>query len=215
MNCKDCEHFMGYNHEDGTPRCSYEFEDEFDYEACPYAEDGNVETKETNLVVSIDLDDMKLRIENAFKNSIASQVDVVIEGIARRQFEDIIKDRTKEVIEQKIQDSVTLFFGEDIKVGGGWREEATVMTRQEYLSKTIEDALKGKIVEDQFAKHIAADTTKAIEKFTSDLKMKVNANVQKLFTTAMHQNLTDSIVNMLMSNETYQNLDKNIQNLLN
>lgn len=216
-DCPQCEYFEGYCQSDGTPYCSYED----GYENCPYFEEGKIimsenlqPTKDGVCNVNIDMGEMQERIIIAFKNTVERAVNAEVSRIAREQFESQIKQRTAEILEQKITASVNELFSQEVTVGGGWGEKSETMTREQYLTKVIGDKLSKGFDKDNFDKKVAAEVQTQIDKFSGAVKNNVNTSIKKLFDASMQQNLTNSVVNLLMSNETYQTLSGSMQNLL-
>lgn len=213
-DCRSCDYCTGYD-DVGIPNCSYNN----GYEDCPFFEKGkiimnNAEQEKSTLNISISTQDMEDRILFAFKNTISEAVNAEIARIVKGEFEEQIKKQTLEIIQQKIKDGVNVLFAQNITICGKWNEEPKTMTREEYLFDEIGKQLSGGFVKEEYDKRIAAETKKQIDDFAYKTKQNVNMAVKKLFDTAMQQNLTDSIVNVLMQNETYQRLNASVQNIL-
>ncbi len=208
--CTECEYFDGYNRDDGTPICEYDG----GYEECPYAEEGTTDQIESKVIVTIDKDDLNTRIISAFQNSISNHVRSAVSNIVEAEYGKRIREITTETMQNKISEHVETFLQQPIEIGGGWREKSRTLTRDEFLSETIQKNLDGKFDEEKLSKSIAESIKNSIDKFSLGVKTDINFKVKNMFDDAMKQNLTDSIVSMLMDNDTYKRLSGSMKSLI-
>ena len=209
-DCKDCEFFEGYD-EDGIPNCEKQAEDE----GCPFNDEATV--KDFGFKMSIDTKQFSEYISETMRNtahSVASKtVESRISSIVTKTYEEKIKKITEAAIEKAVEVQICNFMSGTITIGGGWREPERILSREEYLTECIQDCLKS--VDQKKIKDIAAEEVKSqIVKFSKAMREDINRDVKKLFDEATRQTLTASVVDMLMTNDTYQKLSSSMGKLL-
>lgn len=215
--CDKCKYFCGYCPDDGTPYCEYS---DAGYVDCPYYESGEIimdekrQTENANCNITINMDDMRERIIFAFRNTIQATVDKEVAKIVKSEFESIIKKRCDEILESKIKECVNYLFAQDVTIGGGWGSKSETMTREQYLIKTVGDKLESDFAQKTFVASIAKEVEKHISSFAEKMRTDVNRQIKNILDQVMQQNLTNSILNVLMQNETYQKLSTSTQNLI-
>lgn len=208
MKCEDCVYFEGRDYETGEPECSPPGE------TCPFEEEGKEEVKDGKVVVSIDLSDMQLRIEHAFRNAIGTHISRVVDKLIQDEFGKSIRAKTAETVEALLTQKVAEFMEQPIHIGGGWREPERTLTRNEYITELVDKRLNNNFDADKMAEHIASTVKRSIDRFAEETKTQVNRQVKEMFDTATRANLTDSIVSLLMDNETYRSLSSSLQHLI-
>lgn len=210
--CRECDFFKGYDYSDGTPMCEYDD----GYENCPYCDSANV--KQSGFKIEIDAGFMHDYIVHTLKNTMKDKTD----EIARQEIRCIITENMKEEVLGEMRAQVTgmvseeldSFMQKEIKVGGGWAEEERTLTRTQYLSELIEDALGKRFKKDELLRQAENAARNAIDKFESGLRNEINEGIKKYFDQATRQILTDNVVSMLMSSETYKRFEASMQNFL-
>ena len=157
---------------------------------------------------------MQERIQNAFINTISSTVKSTITGMVEREFGEQIRSASREAINTLIIQKVKEFMERPIQVGGGWREEARSVPRDQYLSELIEKSLAEKFQKEKLADEISAAVNSKVSGYMKGVRLEADRAIQTVFDDVTRTNLTDAIVDMLMSNETYQKLKGSMQNLI-
>lgn len=207
MDCEKCDYFEGRDYETGEPHCEYDGD-------CPYEEQGEQEARDGALTVTIGLDDMKTRIESAFNNAIAHQVSSAVTRMIEDEFGNQIRARTREAVESLLTQKVAEFMEQPIHIGGGWREPERTLTRDAYVTELVEKSLNEKFDQDTLAATITASVKREVSDFAQSTQKQVNRNIENMFNEAMRASLTDSIVSMLMNNDTYRQLSGSMQHLI-
>lgn len=82
------------------------------------------------------------------------------------------------------------------------------------MSELIEKSLKDKMDKDHLQRVAREIAESKINSFTRQLREDINKDIQNCFDTATRQTLTDNVVSLLMSNDTYKKLSKNMGELL-
>jgi hypothetical protein len=210
--CTECNYFNGYDNEDGTIICDVDG----GYENCPY--NTNLEVKKCGVNIEIDGDFMIEYIKNTLENTIASEAHSAalteVKNIIDDEVKDEIKNALKEKIDKVTDEAITEYLNGEITVGGGWLEEERKLTRTQYLSELIEKSLKKQMDTDHLQRVAREIAESKINSFTRQLREDINKDIQNCFDTATRQTLTDNVVSLLMSNDTYKKLSKNMGELL-
>ena len=119
-----------------------------------------------------------------------------------------------EQIEKVVSQSISEFMQKEITVGGGWSEPERKLTREQYLSETIENELKHQFKSDAIKSYAQKEVKSAIDKYDRNLRDEINAGIKTYFDTATRKVLTQNVVSMLMSNDTYKKLSDSMQTFL-
>mgnify|MGYP003571271203 CR=1 FL=1 len=212
--CKECAYCNGFDYEDGMPYCKYDGGEG----NCPYNDDAPTKESEDKTQIVIDVKYMTEYVRHTLKNTFEKEAY----SIAEKEISKIVKDRYEEIIEKITEDRVTElvktqvdeFMAGEIHIGGGWHEEARTLTRTEYMAELVEKTMQ-KMADDKHLVQYAKDAAeKAINDFTVRMKNDINAGIKKNFDEATRRTLTDSVVAMLMTSETYQGLASASQRML-
>lgn len=210
--CKDCEFFNGYDYDDGTPLCEYDG----GYENCPY----NDESKTINNGMKIEIDTgfMSDYIKHTLKNTIESKTISIAKEEIQKFITDDLKKQVKEEIEKQLEEAVSKeiaeFMSKDITIGGGWSEPERTLTREQYLAETIEKELSSKFKSNALKDYAQREAENAINKYDKALRDDINKGVKTYFDSATREILTQNVVSMLMSNDTYQKLSNSMNTFL-
>ena len=81
------------------------------------------------------------------------------------------------------------------------------------MSELVEKAL-GKQLDANMRETAQREVKSAIDKFSRQLKDEINAGVKQYFDAATRQVLTENVVSMLMSNDTYRRLSESMTTFL-
>lgn len=210
--CRECEYFNGYDYDDGTPYCDYDG----GYEQCPYCDSTNI--KQNGFKIEIDAGFLHDYIKHTLKNTIADKsVEIAaseIKSIVTKELKDKVIDEMQEQIGQIVAKEINEFMQKEITIGGGWSEPQRTLTREQYLSDIVEKKLEESFKSGGMQKYASNTTKSAIDKFNVALRDEINAGIKTYFSEATRQILTENVVSMLMSNETYQRLSNAMQTFL-
>jgi citrate lyase gamma subunit len=163
---------------------------------------------------TIDLGGMNEYIANTFANTIYGQVRTSVESLIKTEYADKIRELTRLEIEKQLVKQVEDFMNGTITVGGGWNAPKRELTREQYLSETIEENLNKNFDGEKLKGIVTSDIKTQIEKFSTSVKKDINSSISQLFTAATKATLTDNVVQMLMDNDTYKKLSNSMQNLI-
>lgn len=210
-DCKDCEYFTGYDC-DGCAECGYEG----GFEACPFNDEAEV--KNNGVKIEIDSDFLSEYIQHTIFNTVhRTTSDIVhskISKIVTDEYKAEIKAMTREKMGEIVDRQITKFMDGEIHVGGGWNEPSRKISRNQYLSEEIEKALSEKIDSATIKQVAETQASTAIRKFAENLKREINNNLKSILDEATCQTLTDSVVSLLMANDTYKRLSDSMGRLI-
>lgn len=210
--CKECEYCCGFDWEDGTPNCEYDG----GYECCPYNDSSNI--KKNGMKIEIDTGFMHDYIRHTLKNTIECKAINIANEEVKKLITEELKQRVKEEMERQIEsvvsESISEFMQREITVGGGWSEPERKLTREQYLAETIENELKHQFKSDAIKSYAKRNVENAIDKYDSDLRNEINKGIKTYFDAATREVLTQNVVSMLMSNDTYKKLSNSMDTFL-
>lgn len=214
--CNKCEFFEGYDYDDGTPVCSYYANGEI----CPYNDMEGVKQVDDSTGLKIVIDGTA--ISKYIRDTIQNTIDRVAREIAQRRIEEIVDESCKENIYElttvalraEVDRQVAEFMSGDITVGGGWREPCRTISRESFLTETIEKELQDRFSERGVKEEAKRLAQKATDDFLNTTKHAINNGIKDYFDAATRQILTDNVVSMLMCNDTYKKLSDNMNHLL-
>ena len=211
--CKSCDYYEGHDWEDGTLRCGYDG----GYECCPFNDEAPTKAEDKARIV-IDAEYFTEYIRNTLKNTFRGEARVIaereIKAIVKSEYESCIKQITQEAVSKIVEDQVAEFMAGDITVGGGWSEPSRTLSRKEYLSELVEKNLAPAFEKDSVINQAKKAAEEAITAFTRKMRDDINAGIKKNFDSSVRQTLTDNVVSMLMSNETYSRLSSSMSRML-
>ena len=210
--CKECEYFGGYNYDDGTPICSYQE----GFENCPYC--GETDVKKEGVSIRIDSGFMSDFIRHTLMNTIENEA----KEIAKQEIKNLITDKIRETIKTTMEESVKTVIDEELEnfmngtitVGGGWLEPGREITRREFMAETVEKQMQKNFNVESVRKEAENQVRNAIEKWTKNLRDSINGQIKQIFSDTTRAALTDSVVNMLMCNDTYKKLSDSMNSFL-
>lgn len=211
--CKSCDYYEGHDREDGTLRCGYDG----GYECCPFNDEAPTKAEDKTRIV-IDAEYFTEYIRNTLKNTFRGEARVIaereIKAIVKSEYESCVKQITQEAVSKIVEDQVAEFMAGDITVGGGWSEPSRTLSRKEYLSELVEKNLAPAFEKDSVINQAKKAAEEAITAFTRKMRDDINAGIKKNFDYSVRQALTDNVVSMLMSNETYSRLSSSMSRML-
>lgn len=211
-DCKDCEYCNGFDREDGTPECEYDG----GYEYCPYNDSSEI--KKNGMKIEIDTGFMHDYIRHTLKNTIEHKAISIANDEVKKLITEELKQKVREEMELQIKDvvseSISEFMQREITVGGGWSEPERKLTREQYLAENIEKELKSQFKSDAMKSYAQKEVKNAIDKYDRTLRDEINAGIRTYFDAATREILTQNVVSMLMSNDTYKKLSNSMDTFL-
>lgn len=211
-DCRDCEFFNGYDYSDGTPQC----ENDGGYEACPFNDYTSI--KNNGMKIEIDAGFMQDYIRHTLQNTIESSAISIATIEIQKLITDEIKKKVLAEIDAQVKttvsNAISEFMNAEITIGGGWCEPERKLTRSAYLAETIQNELGKKFKSDVLKEYAVKEAKSAIDTYEKKLRDEVNVGVKTYFDAATRQVLTENVVSMLMSNDTYQKLSNSMQTFL-
>lgn len=210
--CRECKYFKGYDYSDGTPYCNYED----GYENCPYNDETLI--KNNGIKIEVDAGFMHDYIYHTLKNTTEREIRTIaqeeIKSIITKELKDKILEDMRAQIKDVVSNSISDFMAKEITIGGGWNKPDRKVTREEYLSETIEDELKDRFKSDALRNSIINEIARSIDNYDRKLRDEINKGVKNYFDVATRQTLTENVVSMLMTNDTYQKLSNSMKTFL-
>ena len=216
--CEDCEYFNGYDYGDGTPCCDYENSSgDTGYEVCPFNDVASL--RKNGIKIEIDSGFMTDYIKHTIINTVEDkacdianrEVAFIIDSTIREEIRSKVKEKLDEKIEIEINNALDDFMNGEIHTGGLYSD--STITRKKYIANKIEERLS-KIDMYSIKSMVENAASNQIDKFTRNLRNEINQSIKTLFDEATRATLTDNVVSMLMSNDTYKRLSESMSSLL-
>lgn len=181
--------------------------------------------------ITLELDNLEGIVTNILSENLKSVIQQEVDQIIKSKVQE-----SKENIDVIISDKIAEFTNEYIKttqisIGGGWNKEPEVYTIEQYIQKEINDRIEsGKIlikdsyhsdkyqsISDYIEHRFDMDKliTDKINKFTEALKKDINSKISDIFNQSTQAALSGSILNVLMHNDTYINMQNSIKRIAN
>lgn len=179
------------------------------------------------LKIEYDMEDMVLGIMEAVKEELKPEIAEEI----RAEIKSEIKSEIMNKVREQIPDDTSVWLKgimediyntEIIKVGGGWNEDAKEYTLKEYVIEQV----KNRIVNndcgsnDRYSttsfnewfrdKCVDSDIQKVIDREIKTIRDDVNSKVKNMFDSSTKQMLSETVLNVLMANDTYKKIESSI-----
>lgn len=179
------------------------------------------------LKIEYDMEDMVLGIKEAVKEELKPEIAEEI----REEIKSEIKSKIMNKVKEQIPEDTSVWLKsimediyntEIIKVGGGWNEDTKEYTLKEYVIEQI----KNRIVNndcgsgDRYSKTsfnewfrdkcVDSDIQKVIDREIRTIRDDVNSKVKNMFDSSTKQMLSETVLNVLMANDTYKKIESNI-----
>lgn len=186
--------------------------------------------------ITIEMENLNSIVEEAIKNN----TNRTIQDYVAKKTESILDDRYKELIDEQINNAVKESINQyldnhKIQVGNPFNgEELRTFTPREYINYTISSIFENKILVEEvkdswsgrkdtkkisFEEYIKNrfDFTKEIKKhmdtFSYNLRREVRDNLEKEYSRATRDALSDVVMDTIMENERFKNISNNIKRL--
>lgn len=179
------------------------------------------------LKIEYDMEDMVLGIKEAVKEElkpeIAEEIREEIKSDIKREIMDKVKEQIPEDTSVWLKNIMKdIYNTEIIKVGGGWNEDAKEYTLREYVIEQIKNRIVNndcgskerysKISFNEWFrdKCVDSDIQKIIDREIKTIRDDVNYKVKSMFDSSTKQMLSETVLNVLMANDTYKKIESNI-----
>lgn len=179
------------------------------------------------LKVEYDMEELFLGIKEAVKEElkpvIAEEIRDEIKAEVKKEIMDRIKELLPDLTEKWLKDLlVEIYTTEKISIGGGWDKDAKEYTLKEYVIEQIKERIvnnncgsKRSYSSETFAQWFTSqcvdnEIKRVIENEIKDIRDEVNRNVRNIFDRNTKEVLSQTLLNMLMANETYKKIEANI-----
>lgn len=180
--------------------------------------------------VTLEMDNLQSAIEGAINTNIANIVEQEVDALIKAKVNESAK-----LIEDIVNEKITAFVNEYFKtatitVGGGWNDPVKTYGIEEYIKLQIAEKIENqqikigngydeKIVSfNDYCKKIF-DVDKAVKKalddFMNALSKSINQNINDMFNDCARRALSESVLNLLSKNETFQNMQDSIKCIAN
>lgn len=180
--------------------------------------------------VTLEMDNLQSIVEGVIneniKNIVAQETDAII-----RSKVDESSELIENIVNEKITDFVNDYFKTaTITVGGGWNDPVKTYGIEEYIKLRIAEKIENQQIKigsgydektvsfNDYCKKIF-DVDKAVKKalddFMNALSKSINQNINDMFNDAARRALSESVLNLLSKNETFQNMQDSIKQIAN
>lgn len=193
---------------------SYYDDEEIEYDIENVREDG----EDNFLELKCDLEILKNQIVSHIKYKVK---DMVIAEIKSEVKKEIITNEFKEILRDSIQELVTQealkIFDEGITITNSWGEEKETKTFRQLVKEQTKEVLEDRnyyskeCYKDRFKKELQRTIEHEIESIMEKTTKETKSQIQEVFNEATQKQLSDTMFNLLMQNETYQKLNNSIK----
>lgn len=174
-------------------------------------------------------------LEHIVKTTLNENLETVITDAVKSLAEEEVQKTAKDIIGKIVSREISKYIREYIEtatltIGGGWGELPKTYTVKEYLQNQVNECIEKQTFkvkgdysnstktikfEDFVKNHI--DINKEIEKklkgFANDIRKDVSANINQIFTQATQSTLSETVLQVLMATETYQNITNQVKRI--
>ena len=209
---------MGYYDEDYEPT-----EEELDQ--MEGEENTEAEFDFKNLQINFDVENFAKGIAAAVKKTLKKEI---ISELKKSVLEDL-KDDIQKNISTMSEEIVREIYENEKVIIGGWGEEKQEVSVKQYLLNAIRDSFKdGKFITKEKDRWGDVETTevsikeyidkkinfsaiqKDIDREVDGIRKDINRKIEDIFNSSTKQMLSDNVLKVLMTNETYQKIQNNI-----
>ena len=180
--------------------------------------------------VTLEMDNLQSLVEGVINSNIENIVKQETDGIIRSKVNE-----SSETIENIVNEKITEFVNDYFKtatitVGGGWNDPIKTYGIEEYIKLQIAERIEKQQIEvkdsyntkfvsfNDYCKQVF-DVDKAVKKALDDfmkaLSNSINQNINDMFNDATRRALSESVLNLLSKNETFQNMQDSIKQIAN
>lgn len=175
------------------------------------------EENEKILELKCDVEVLKNQIVNEIKYKVK---DMVINEITADVKKEIItndfQDMLRESIQKLLIEEANKIFDEGIKITNSWGEETETKTFRDLIKEKVKEELnrsgwRGDTYSEKFRNKVEGTIKSEIENQMEEISKNVKSNIENVFNDVTKRELSDSMFNLLMQNETYQKLNNSIK----
>lgn len=193
--------------------------DQYDYEELEYDIE-NVEQREDKNILELkcDLEFLKNQIVSEIKYKVK---DMVIVDIKKEVKEEFIDEEFKKILKESIQELIkqeTLkIFDEGITITNSWGEEKETKTFRQLVKEQTKDVLEGRgdysrsSYKDKFREELKKTIKNEIENNMEKTTKETKEQIQEVFNEATQKQLSSTMFDLLMQNDTYQKLNNSMK----
>lgn len=178
-----------------------------------------------NLKIDFDVQNFAVGIANEVKRTLKKEIIAEL----KKNVLDGLKDDIRRNIATMSEEIVREVYENEKVILGGWGEEKQEITVKQYLMNGIRDSFKdGKFIykkkndygrfeekEVSIKDYIDGEINfskikKDIDAEVDSIRKDINRRIEKIFDSSTRQMLSDNVLKVLMANETYQKIQRNI-----
>lgn len=182
--------------------------------------------------ITLEMDNLQALVtetlDNNLTNIVTKEVDTLITNSvqeSRTVIQEIVNERIKNYLDDYLKTAT-------ISIGGGWKKEPKTYTVEEYIKKEISEIMdSGKFLAkksngysdttyyktfDEYVKetfNVNATVQKSLNDFMTGVRKDVDKNVSEMFNQTTRAALSESIINLLMRNDTFLNMQDSIKRI--
>lgn len=180
-------------------------------------------------------------LEGNIIEAVNINVEHVVEDTVKKSVKIEVEKQTKSIIEEivgnKIQEYVLQYINETtFKIGGGWNDDrpSEELTVSQLIKKEIKEGMENKSFkvknndgygsrmkevsfEDFIKGHLdfSKEVQEQLTKFMQEVRTDVNLRIKNQFNETTKAMLSDTMINLLSSNEVFTKIQNNIQSIAN
>lgn len=179
------------------------------------------------LKIEYDMEEMFLGMKDAIKEElkpeIANEIRAEIKEEVKKEILEKVKEKIPDETEVWLKQLMTdIYENEKISVGGGWDRDAKEYTLREYVIEQIKERIinnncvsKKSYSRETFHEWftnqcVDSDIKRVIEKEIKSIRDDVNLKVKNMFDSSTKEMLSQTVLNLLMANDTYKKIEANI-----
>lgn len=168
---------------------------------------------------------IKTSLEENLNNVIKEEIRVVVSRLvqdSKTSIAEYINTKVLGIADEYISNAT-------ISIGGGWKEEPKTYTIEEYIKAEIADRIESgkflvksaysndtyKSFSDFVTERFDVDVKiqKELTSFMDKVKKDINRNIEEMFNQTTQAALSSSIINLLMQNDTFINMQDSIKRI--
>lgn len=206
-DCRKCDYAGNMEYETGYIPCEYDGDCPYNNESAPQVE---------NMTVSFSVENIETIVRHTVSNSLRNYVRETAYSLVAAKVNELwkseLEDAAETALNRYVEKCLVEFMNGRISISHGWNDSEE-LTREEYFGQLIEkklDKATSKTSVDSLldgqVKKAMVEMQKGVEESVSAFKKDTVTKLSEIFDGAMRANLTDTVVNLLMSNDTYQKL---------
>nr|DAF14847.1 MAG TPA: hypothetical protein [Caudoviricetes sp.] len=189
-----------------------------DYEEMEYEiENIKKEENEKILELNCNLEVLKNQIVNEIKYKVKDMVkNEITSDVKKEIITDNFQNMLRESIQKLLIEEANKIFDEGIKITNSWGEEKETKTFRDLIKEKVKEELnrsgwRGDTYSERFRDNVEKTIKSEIENQMKEISKNVKSNIENIFNDVTKRELSDSMFNLLMQNETYQKLNNSIK----